>query len=53
MSDKLRELESKRRDKLLDYNQTDSKSWKKKLKKLELEQIEGKIKIEKLKLQNE
>lgn len=53
MSDKLTELTIKRRDKLIDYNKTDSKSWKKKLKKLELDQIDGKIKIEKLKLQFE
>ena len=53
MSDKLNELTSKRRDKLIDYNKTDSNSWKKKLKKLELDQIDVKIKIEKLKLQYE
>jgi hypothetical protein len=53
VSDKLQELTSKRRDKLIDYIHTDSKSWKKKLKKLELDQIDIKIKIEKLKLQYE
>jgi len=53
VSDKLRELTSKRRNKLIDYNKTDSNSWKKKLKKLELDQIDVKIKIERLKLQFE
>ena len=53
VSDKVQELISKRRDKLIDYVNTDSKSWKKKLKKLELDQIDVKIKIERLKLQFE
>jgi hypothetical protein len=50
---KLTKLTIKLRDKLIDYNKTDSNSWKKKLKKLELDQIDGAIKIEKLKLQYE
>ncbi len=53
MENKIQDLLKKRRDKLKEYNTTDSKSWKKRLKKLELDIIEIKVKIEKLRKQYE
>jgi len=51
MNERLKELESKRQKKIKVYNATPSNSWKRKLIKMEIEIIEGRIKIEKLKQQ--
>ena len=50
---KLRELTNKRKIKYTEYIKTSYTSWKKKLRKLELDILDGKIKIEKLKRQFE
>ncbi len=52
MINKLQELINKRRSKLTEYINTNSKSWKKQLRKMELDNIDIKIKIEKLKLKH-
>ena len=51
MIDKLSILQDQRKEKLKEYNKTPITSWKKKLHRLELGIIDGKIKIEKLKKQ--
>lgn len=51
MIDKLSILQDQRKDKLKEYYKTPINSWKRKLHKLELEIIDGKIKIAKLKKQ--
>ena len=48
---KLNALNNKRRSKYTEYVKTSSISWKKKLRKYELEILDGKIKIEKLRQQ--
>ena len=50
---KLNVLSSKRRSKNTEYIKTSSISWKKKLRKYELDILDGKIRIEKLKRQFE
>ena len=51
MKDNLNELISKRQYKMKEYNHTPSYSWKKKLKLIELQIIDGRIKRERLKRQ--
>jgi hypothetical protein len=46
-------LKQKRQKKYKDFTETEPTSWKKKLRKLELDNIDLKIKIEKLKSQYE
>jgi hypothetical protein len=53
MNLKLQHLKEQRLKKYKDYIETDSKSWKKRLRKLELDNLDLKIKIEKLKAQYE
>ena len=53
MSEKLNLLRSQRSKKYKEFIETDYKSWKKKLRKLELDNLDLKIKIEKLKIQYE
>lgn len=48
---KIEELNRKRRGKYKAYINTDYRSWKKKLRKLQLDNIDLKIKMEKLKSQ--
>lgn len=48
MNIKLIELQKKRRIKLKEYNDTLSSSWKKKLKRIELQIIDGQINRERL-----
>ncbi len=48
MNKKLIELQKKRRIKLDEYNNTSSNSWKKKLKRIELQLIDFQINREKL-----
>jgi hypothetical protein len=50
---KLKDLNDKKRLKLIDYTKTPAKSWKKKLKRYELNVLDLKIKIEMLKQQFE
>ena len=49
--DKLNQLLIKRQYKVREYNSIPSSSWRKRLKKLEIELIDGNIKIERLKRQ--
>ena len=51
MSNKLIDLQNKRRIKLKEYNGTNSNSWKKRLKRIELQIIDGQINRERLKEQ--
>ena len=51
MKDRLLQLQAIKRNKMTIYNATSSYSWKKKLHRLELDLIESKIKIERLKRQ--
>jgi hypothetical protein len=53
MKDKLIELQGKRRDKFKIYNDTQSSSWKKNLYRYQLDVIDSRIKIERLKRQNQ
>ena len=53
MNLRLQQLREQRQKKYKDYIETDSKSWKKRLRKLELDNLDVKIKIEKLKAQYE
>ncbi len=48
---KIEDLNRKRREKYKAYTNTDFRSWKKKLRKLQLDNIDLKIKMEKLKNQ--
>ena len=49
--DKLKELNNKRGIKFKEYNDTPATSWKKKLRRLELDIIDGRIRRERLKRQ--
>lgn len=51
MRSKLIVLINKRRAKLKEYNNTSTNSWKKRLKRIELQIIDGQINIERLKQQ--
>ena len=51
MKDKLMDLQNNYRKKMKIYNDTASNSWKKQLHRYELELINGRIKIERLKRQ--
>jgi len=51
MKDRLTQLQEIKRNKTTIYNSTPSNSWKKQLRRFEIELIDGKIKIEKLKRQ--
>ena len=51
MKNILNDLINKRRDKMKEYNDTPSYSWKKKLYRIELQLLDGRIKRERLKRQ--
>ncbi len=53
MNKKLIELQNKRRIKLKEYNDTLTGSWKKRLKRIELQIIDGQINRERLKQQHQ
>jgi hypothetical protein len=53
MNIRLQQIREQRLKKYKDFLETDSKSWKKRLKKMELDILDLKIKIEKLKAQYE
>jgi uncharacterized protein (UPF0218 family) len=53
MNKKLIELQKRRRIKLKEYNDTLTSSWKKKLKRIELQIIDGQINREQLKEQHQ
>ena len=53
MNKKLIDLQNKRRIKLKEYNDTLTSSWKKRLRRIELQIIDGQINRERLKHQHQ